>query len=209
MKPLRAKLTFANVIACLALFVALGGVSYATLQLPKNSVGAKQLKKKAVTPTKLSLAVKRMLIGPTDSIGPAGPQGKEGPPGPQGPGALTIDVSAPEAQTVAATLNGIQVKTICEPTSVQIALQTSGNTGTLQASGTWNNYNSGDGEEVEPLDVSGASGTAVNGAVNPYKVALDVIARNTAVSDVFGRFDLHLDASTCVLWGMYTPSTVG
>lgn len=204
MKLLRAKLTFANVVACLALFVALGGVSYAALQLPKNSVGSKQLKKKAVTPTKLSPAAKQALIGPA---GPTGTQGKEGPPGPRGPGAVTIDVPAPEAQTVAATFDGVQVKTICQPTSVQIALQTSGETGTLQASGTWNNYNSGDNEEVEPLDVSGASGTAVNGAVAPYKVALNVVARNTAVSDAFGRFDLHLDASSCILWGVYTPST--
>lgn len=204
MKLFRAKLTFANVVACLALFVALGGVSYAALQLPKNSVGSKQLKKKAVTPAKLSPAAKQTLIG---STGPAGPQGKEGPPGPQGPGAVTINVSAPEAQTVAATFNGIQVKTICQPTSVQIALQTSGNTGTLQASGTSNNYNAG--EDVVPVDVSGASGTSVNGAVNPYQVSLNVIARNTAVSNAFGRFDLHLDAANCVLWGVYMPSAVG
>ncbi len=207
MKLLRAKLTFANVVSCLALFVALGGISYATLQLPKNSVGPKQLKKRAVTPAKLSPAAKQVLIGPTGPIGPAGPQGKAGPPGPQGPGAVTIDVSAPEAQTLVATFSGIRVKTICEPTSVQIALQTSGDTGTLQASGTSNNYNAG--ENVVPIDVSGASGASVNGAVNPYRVSLNVIARNTAVSAAFGRFDLHLDASTCVLWGVYTPSAPG
>jgi hypothetical protein len=200
MKLLRAKLTFANAVACLALFVALGGISYAALQLPKNSVGSKQLKRNAVTPAKLSPAAKRALTGP------AGPQGKEGPAGPQGPGAVTIDFPAPEAQTVAATFNGVQVKTICEPTSVQIALETSGGTGTLQASGTSNNYNLG--EDVVPIDVSGASGISVNGAANPYLVSLNVVARNTAVSSAFGRFDLHLDASTCVLWGVYTPSTV-
>ena len=43
MKQLRQRLTFANVVSCIALFVALGGVSYAATQLPKNSVGAKQL----------------------------------------------------------------------------------------------------------------------------------------------------------------------
>ena len=45
MKQLRQRLTFANVVSCIALFVALGGVSYAATQLPKNSVGAKQLKR--------------------------------------------------------------------------------------------------------------------------------------------------------------------
>jgi hypothetical protein len=204
MKLLRAKLTFANVVACLALFIALGGVSYAALQLPKNSVGPKQLKRNAVTPAKLSPAAKRALIG---STGPAGPQGKEGPAGPQGPGAVTIDVPAPEAQTVVATFNGIQVKPICQPTSVQIGLNTVGDTGTLRVSGTSNNYNAG--EDVVPIDLSGAaSGTSVSGVASPYQVSLNVIARNTAASKVFGRFDLHLDAASCVLWGVYTPSVV-
>jgi predicted secreted protein len=43
----------AFVIALIALFVALGGTSYAAIHLPKNSVGAKQLKKNAVTGTKI------------------------------------------------------------------------------------------------------------------------------------------------------------
>ncbi|HTT93894.1 MAG TPA: hypothetical protein VMF55_04430 [Solirubrobacterales bacterium] len=74
------KLTYANVMATIALFVALGGASYAAIKLPKNSVGAKQLKKEAVTPAKLSGAAKSMLAGP------AGPKGDKGAPGPQGPG---------------------------------------------------------------------------------------------------------------------------
>lgn len=46
-------LTFSNVVACLALFIALGGVSYAAVKLPKNSVGTKQIKKNAVTESKI------------------------------------------------------------------------------------------------------------------------------------------------------------
>ncbi len=49
---MRPKLTFANVISCLALFVALGGLAVAA-GLPKNSVGTKQLKKNAVTAVKI------------------------------------------------------------------------------------------------------------------------------------------------------------
>ena len=37
------------VVALMALFVALGGTSYAALKLPKNSVGNRQLKTGAVT----------------------------------------------------------------------------------------------------------------------------------------------------------------
>src|SRR5215475_4600191 len=50
---MRPRLTYANVVATLALFIALGGASYAAIKLPKNSVGAKQLKKNAVTTAKV------------------------------------------------------------------------------------------------------------------------------------------------------------
>jgi hypothetical protein len=52
-KRLRERLTFANVMATVAVFFALGGASYAATQLPKNSVGAKQLQKNAVTGAKI------------------------------------------------------------------------------------------------------------------------------------------------------------
>jgi len=47
-RGLRERLTYANVMATLALFVALGGVSYASFNLPKNSVGSPQLRKNSV-----------------------------------------------------------------------------------------------------------------------------------------------------------------
>jgi hypothetical protein len=52
-KNLRSKLTFANVVSVIALFIALGGSAYAVTQLPKNSVGSKQLKNNAVTSSKV------------------------------------------------------------------------------------------------------------------------------------------------------------
>lgn len=42
-----------NAIALCALFIALGGTSYAAIALPKNSVGNRQLKNHSVTPVKL------------------------------------------------------------------------------------------------------------------------------------------------------------
>jgi hypothetical protein len=51
---MRPKLTYANVVATLALFIAIGGASaFAASQLGKNSVGPKQLKKNAVTTAKI------------------------------------------------------------------------------------------------------------------------------------------------------------
>lgn len=50
---MRRHLTFSNVIACLALFIALGGISWAAATAPKNSVANKSIKNKAVTNAKI------------------------------------------------------------------------------------------------------------------------------------------------------------
>jgi len=47
------RLTYSNVIATLAIFIALGGISYAATNLSKNSVGTKQIKNNAVTSKKI------------------------------------------------------------------------------------------------------------------------------------------------------------
>jgi hypothetical protein len=53
-KTLRGKLTYANVISTLCLFLLIGGgTAFAASQLAKNSVGSKQLKKNAVTSAKV------------------------------------------------------------------------------------------------------------------------------------------------------------
>lgn len=60
---IRKKLTYSNVIASLALFVAFGGVAVAA-GLPKNSVGPNQLKRGAVTAAKIRKgAVKTAKLG--------------------------------------------------------------------------------------------------------------------------------------------------
>lgn len=63
MRRIRA-LNYANVVATVALFISLGGVSYAAIALPANSVGASQLRSRAVTPR--SLAFPLGLRGITD-----------------------------------------------------------------------------------------------------------------------------------------------
>jgi hypothetical protein len=59
MRPIRAHLTFANVISMVALFVALGGTGYAATQLAKNSVGAKQIRKNAVKASEIAAGAVR------------------------------------------------------------------------------------------------------------------------------------------------------
>jgi hypothetical protein len=50
---MRSGVTYANAMATIALFVALGGGAYASIMLPAGSVGTRQLKKNAVTAKKI------------------------------------------------------------------------------------------------------------------------------------------------------------
>lgn len=54
MKLRRPRLTYANVVATIALFAALGGVSYAATALPKNSVGTSQVQAEAIRTGKIA-----------------------------------------------------------------------------------------------------------------------------------------------------------
>lgn len=84
MKQICSKLNYANVMATVAVFLALGGASYAAFKLPKESVGARQLKAGAVTPAKLNEKTRAQLVGPDGPRGPAGPAGPQGDTGPAG-----------------------------------------------------------------------------------------------------------------------------
>lgn len=75
-----------NVVGYVAMFIALGGTSYAALSLPKNSVGTAQLRNGAVTGAKVkarSLTAKDFKKGQLPA-GPRGPQGVAGTQGIQG-----------------------------------------------------------------------------------------------------------------------------
>ena len=85
MNRLRGNLTYSNVmVTVLALLVLGGGTAYAAAHLGKESVGARQLKKGAVTPAKLSKASVSSLAGKTGAPGAQGPKGDPGPQGPSG-----------------------------------------------------------------------------------------------------------------------------
>ena len=75
-----------TVAAYMALFIALGGTSYAAVKLPKNSVGSTQIKKNAVSSSK----VKNGSLTKSDfkasdlPVGQAGAQGAKGDKGDKG-----------------------------------------------------------------------------------------------------------------------------
>jgi hypothetical protein len=107
----RPRLTYGNVTATLALFVAFGGTSYAAFSLPRDGVGQRELRRDSVGASELrpnavassnvrdgSLGVRDLSAaarsalngtqGPQGTPGPAGARGDEGEPGPAGPAGL-------------------------------------------------------------------------------------------------------------------------
>src|SRR5829696_3894015 len=97
MAALHKHLTYANVMATLAVFGVLAGTAWA---ISANSVGTKQLKPKAVRSSDLapnavtSPKVKNGSLRRRDFAAgqvPAGPTGPEGDQGIQGPPALRLD----------------------------------------------------------------------------------------------------------------------
>jgi hypothetical protein len=73
----RSGLSYSNVIATMALFIALGGGAYAATKISKNSVGTAQLKSNAVISSKVK---NRSLLAVDFKAGqlPRGPKGDQG-----------------------------------------------------------------------------------------------------------------------------------
>jgi hypothetical protein len=109
------KLSYANVMSTIAVFLALGGTSYA---VARNSVGTKQLRNSAVTSGKIRNAtIQRKDLSPSargGSRGPRGPVGVQGTAGARGPSdgytdggpAMTLPTSA-NAELVVAQIDGL------------------------------------------------------------------------------------------------------
>ena len=120
MNRLRGKLAYANVCATLALFLALaGGTAFAATQLlPRNSVGARQLKRGAVTPPKLSRR-RRGAERRDRAQGPKGPPVRKVRPGPRvrparraRPGTGDRPVPRPEGRTRSPTALWAEVSAV-------------------------------------------------------------------------------------------------
>jgi hypothetical protein len=93
-KQIKKRLTYANVMSSIAVFLVLGGGAAIAAGLAKNSVGSKQLKKNAVTAAKIkknavtgakvkagSLTASNFAAGQLP-VGPKGDKGATGAPGP-------------------------------------------------------------------------------------------------------------------------------
>jgi hypothetical protein len=90
---IRAHTTYANVTATVALFIAVGGSSYAAITLPRNSVGERQIKPRAIGPSEMksgaigtralkNRSIRRRDLSRETTNALKGPAGPAGPPGP-------------------------------------------------------------------------------------------------------------------------------
>ena len=110
-----------TVAAYLALFIALGGTSYAATKLPKNSVGASQIRANGVGSSevkngslrKADFRASDLPVGPAGAQGPKGDKGDRGLQGERGPignvGAATAHFAQHPTDLAAGTSATIQV----------------------------------------------------------------------------------------------------
>jgi hypothetical protein len=146
---LRSKLSYSNVIATIALFIALGGAAVAA-GLPRHSVGPKQLKRGAVTTAALhKQAVTSGKLAPKSVIA-----GKLGPnavlPGNIGNGAITTAKIGAGAVIASSIKNGVVTTNKLTNGAVTSAKLGSGAVGTTNlANGSVTLAKLGD--EVAPL----------------------------------------------------------
>lgn len=93
-----------HAVAYVALFVALGGTSYAAAKLPRNSVTSATVKDRSLLARDFKRgqlpAGKAGATGPQGAAGPQGPAGAQGPPG--APGTVAGDL--PRGTTVRGVL---------------------------------------------------------------------------------------------------------
>jgi hypothetical protein len=231
MHRLRPRLTYANVMATIAVFVALGGGAYAAVSaIPdRNGVihGCYKKKKgnlRLVASGKCSRRERAIAFnqrgprGPAGARGPRGLQGNrgiagatglpgaKGEQGPQGPGAATFSTTLAQdaPKTALVTLsNGVTVSGLCTAGEVELKIETAGPGTHLQISGTSANNDSSTGPTPQDSDnVASTVGEKGTGTAD-----FNVIARDSTVGK-FARIDVHgSHAAPCDFWGMIIPSS--
>ena len=113
---MRRRLTYANVIATLALFLALNVGAYAAFKIPPNSIGSAELKNKAVTPKKVSPSAIKLFRGKKGEKGSEGAKGLPGAAGAQGTAVAFAAVSA-NGTTIASQTKSVADANVTHPAS--------------------------------------------------------------------------------------------
>jgi hypothetical protein len=116
---LQKHLTYANVVATMALFIAVGGASsFAATQLRKNSVGAPQLRRNSVTAVKIkdgSVTAAKLAAGVISAPKTETAATPSAPASPSSAAPTSAPVSGPVAEALnAQTIAGMTVTQIIE-----------------------------------------------------------------------------------------------
>jgi len=197
--------SYSNVIATIALFVALGGSSYAATQIAKNSVTSKQVRDRSLLardfrPGQLKAGAVGSAgaegpAGPTGSAGPAGPVGPVGPVGPEGPSGV-VGVLGFEAQYSPINVPGNNGNTRITPQVCKTASYTaaSGDVAVINFSATGsptapktdvlylNAMASENGGQMEPRNSVDAAESLQDGTAHPtVSMRLPLVAGKTYV----------------------------
>lgn len=206
---IRSRLTYANVTATLALFVALGGSAYATASLVGGdgvihacaaANGSLTLIKPGKRCPKGKSAVvwnQKGVSGSAGSQGASGAKGEQGLRGERGPaGAVSINttVGLEGVQLLLTTVGGVSIWYTCESTKVLLLIG-SPSSG-VSVSG--NRASNGVLESVQQQN------TAYFGAQGSSTANMDVIA---TVNGTWSRLDLGASRGVtgCNIWGLVTP----
>jgi hypothetical protein len=228
MHRLRPRLTYANVMATIAVFVALGGGAYAAVSgIPdRNGVIHGCYKKhkgnlRLVASGKCSKRERAIAFnqrgprGPAGARGPRGLQGArgiagaaglpgaKGEQGPRGPGATSFSTTLAQGTTgglLATASNGVTVTGDCSSAPfVQVTIKTTSGTETFELFGTVVR-----GNALERAETFNSAGYLASDESN---VGFDVIARDASVGGFFHIFVRGRVGSPCTFWGMITPSS--
>jgi hypothetical protein len=204
----------ALVISLIALFVSIGGVGYAAA-----TIGTNDIQNGAVTNSKLrDGAVSSAKLGDgqvhTEDLGGQSVTTQKVKDGslvasdfasgqlPQGASSFHV-TGAAGTDTPITSVHGIDAVLRCGPgaSNVAVFLRTTGDTLTLQLSGTGS-----EDTTVFALDAGPADSTQM---VGTEFANIDVIARNTDAATTYTAIDLHGQAigGSCEGWGMVTPSS--
>ena len=188
---MRRHLTPSLVISLMALFVALGGASYAAVKIPKNSVGAAQIKKNAVTSAK----VKDRSLLATDFKAGQLPRGATGATGAAGASGVTA-ANGTSGSALGITLSGT-------PQEVMSTTVSSGPAGRMVVTGSFRMYN-------QTVAAGGSSCTVIiDGAPASQPTwTFGGVVQNVGEYIINNDWQVPVVASAAVTAGTHTASVI-